>query len=70
MASMAQLHDEQELVDNTAEFIDNFLDTRFTGELPPDWREALFDVCLTMFESGAAWADATSEREGKTIIMN
>ena len=69
MATMAQLNDDQELVDNTAEFISHFLDTRFEN-LPADWRAALADVCLEMFEAGAAFADNTSHREGKTIIMN
>jgi hypothetical protein len=67
MASIANVTNEAALVENTAEFITHFLDTRFV-DLPDEWKVALAEVCLEMFTAGAQWADATAGREEKTII--
>lgn len=67
MASVANLLGDEKLVEDSAEFITNFLDTRFDG-LPDDWRVALAEVCLEMFEAGAKWADAAAGRTEKSII--
>jgi hypothetical protein len=60
--------DEQALVESASEFIQNFIATRFSETLPPEWRVAMAEVCLEMFEAGAAWADATSGRDRQSII--
>lgn len=78
-APLTALHDETALSENVTEFISHFLDTRFriqkedgTEEqgLPDGMKAVLFDVCLEMYIAGAQWADNTSGREGKSIILN
>lgn len=69
MASVADVNDEQALVENTAEFISHFLDTRFSEPLPPEWRVALAEMCLEMFIAGSQWADQTSGRDTQSIIL-
>lgn len=68
MASVAQMYGDEAMVENTAEFISVFLDTRFTG-LTDELRLILTEVCLEMFEAGAAWADTTAGRVGGQQII-
>ena len=70
MASIANLHNEEKLVEDTAEYIKNIIDTRFDPDMPQEWKEALAEYGLDMFEAGAAWSDATSHRDTKAIITH
>lgn len=66
--SAAAFYGDEKLVEDAAEFIKHFLETRFEG-LPDDWQVLLAEVCLEMFEAGAAWADSTSGRNDIPKIL-
>lgn len=78
MSELSKLHDETALVENTAEFISNYLQNSLSymtveGETiqgpHPDMVEMLTDISVFMFEAGAQWADNTAGREEKSIII-
>ena len=66
--SMAGLLGDEKLVEDAAEFINNFLDNSFQG-LEGELRVIMADVALEMFCAGAQWADNAAGRADVPKIL-
>ena len=55
---MANLNvEDDKLIDDMAEWVNNFIATRFTGTLSPEWRTTIADMLVEAFSAGAEWAE-------------
>jgi hypothetical protein len=68
MASLSNLYQEDKLVEDASAFIMGVIETRFDPDMPPEWKEALAEYGLDMFEAGAAFAENSSRKNQKEII--
>jgi len=78
MATAAAFHDEAALTENLTEYITHLLKENLIARDPDGVERPIlkddpvfgwaFELSVLMFEAGAGWADATSDRESKSII--